>query len=76
MRNTALQVTLASFLSIIAALGLSAERQRIVVAELGPQVGEAVPDFKLFDQFGETQTLDSVSGPNGLMLLFHRSADW
>jgi hypothetical protein len=76
MRNIALQITLASCFSIIAALGLSAERQRIVVAELGPQVGEAVPDFKLTDQFGETQTLDSVSGPNGLMLLFHRSADW
>ena len=66
----------AGFFSFIAATGLSAERQRIIVAELGPQVGENVPDFKLSDQFGEIQTLDSVMGPNGLMLLFHRSADW
>lgn len=71
-----LRVTIATFLSIVAATGLSAERQRIVVAELGPRVGENVPDFKLSDQFGEIQTLDSVMGPNGLMLLFHRSADW
>ena len=71
-----LRVTIATFLSIVAATGVSAERQRIIVAELGPQVGENVPDFKLSDQFGEIQTLDSVMGPNGLMLLFHRSADW
>ncbi len=54
----------------------TAERQPIVVAELGPQVGEAVPDFALVDQFGNTHNLDSVMGPNGAMLLFHRSADW
>jgi hypothetical protein len=76
MKLKFLRVTIATFLSIVAATGLSAERQRIIVAELGPQVGENVPDFKLSDQFGEIQTLDSVMGPNGLMLLFHRSADW
>ena len=76
MKLKFLRVTIATFLSIVAATGVSAERQRIIVAELGPQVGENVPDFKLSDQFGEIQTLDSVMGPNGLMLLFHRSADW
>ena len=76
MKLKFLRETIATFLSIVAATGVSAERQRIIVAELGPQVGENVPDFKLSDQFGEIQTLDSVMGPNGLMLLFHRSADW
>ena len=76
MKLKFLRVTIATFLSIVAATGVSAERQRIIVAELGPQVGENVPDFKLSDQFGEIQTLDPVMGPNGLMLLFHRSADW
>lgn len=76
MKQNILRVIIAGFFSIVAATGLSAERQQIVVAELGPQVGENVPDFKLSDQFGEIQTLDSVMGPNGLMLLFHRSADW
>lgn len=46
------------------------------VASLGPQVGERVPDFRLPDQGGAVRTLESVSGPNGVMLLFHRSADW
>ncbi len=53
-----------------------AERQPIVVAELGPQVGERVPDFEMVDQFGNMRDLESVMGPNGAMLLFHRSADW
>lgn len=54
----------------------TAERQPIVVAELGPQVGERVPDFEMVDQFGNMHDLESVMGPNGAMLLFHRSADW
>ncbi len=63
-------------LLISAGLSFAAEREAIVVAELGPQVGESVPDFELKDQFGETHTLESIMGPNGAMLLFHRSADW
>ena len=54
----------------------TAERQPVVVADLGPQVGEPVPDFEMVDQFGNTHDLESVMGPNGAMLLFHRSADW
>ncbi len=52
------------------------QRQAIDVASLGPQVGERVPDFSLPDQNGEVHTLESVMGSNGVMLLFHRSADW
>ena len=51
-------------------------RTPIDVASLGPQVGERVPEFSLPDQHGETRTLESVLGPNGALLLFHRSADW
>ena len=51
-------------------------RTRIDVSELGPQVGERVPDFSLPDQNGELWTLNSIMGPKGAMLLFHRSADW
>ena len=46
------------------------------VDQFGPQVGETVPDFSLVDQFGETRTLQSLMGPNGLILVFSRSADW
>ena len=49
---------------------------RIDVAKLGPQVGERVPDFSLQDQNGRTQTLQSIMGPRGAMLVFVRSADW
>jgi len=51
-------------------------RQKIDVAKLGPQVGERVPDFSLPDQNGKTQTLQSIMGPKGAMLVFIRSADW
>ena len=45
-------------------------------ASLGPQVGAAVPPISGVDQFGQTQSLASLSGPKGLMLVFSRSADW
>ena len=51
-------------------------RTSIAVASLGPQVGEHVPDFGLPDQNGRVRTRDSILGPNGAILLFHRSADW
>ncbi len=42
----------------------------------GPQVGERIPAFTAPDQAGRQRTLADLSGPNGLLLLFHRSADW
>ena len=42
----------------------------------GPAVGEKIPAFQLDDQSGKTQTFASLRGPKGLLLLFHRSADW
>jgi hypothetical protein len=51
-------------------------RTPIDVASLGSQVGERVPGFSLPDQNGQIRTLESILGPNGAMLLFHRSADW
>jgi peroxiredoxin len=46
------------------------------IRQLGPQVGARVPDFTLVDQAGQTRTLASLLRPNGLMLVFYRSADW
>ena len=46
------------------------------VTKLGPQVGQKVPDFSLVDQHGRARTLQSLMGPNGLVLVFNRSADW
>jgi hypothetical protein len=42
----------------------------------GPEVGAAAPGFSLVDQGGKTQTLESLMGAKGLMLVFFRSADW
>ncbi len=42
----------------------------------GLQPGAKAPAFDLRDQSGKQQTLDSLAGPNGLLLLFFRSADW
>jgi len=45
-------------------------------AKTGPAVGESVPAFSAPDQDGHTQTLASIGGPKGAMLVFFRSADW
>lgn len=74
----------AAFWAILAAvsvpLGLQTHamqsRTPVNVASLGPQVGESVPDFTLPDQNGRERTLQSILGPKGAVVLFHRSADW
>jgi hypothetical protein len=42
----------------------------------GPDTGQRIPDFALPDQSGAIRTLNNLAGPNGLFLVFHRSADW
>jgi cytochrome oxidase Cu insertion factor (SCO1/SenC/PrrC family) len=49
---------------------------KIDVTKVGPQVGGRIADFRLQDQNGKVWTRDSLMGPNGLMLVFSRSADW
>jgi peroxiredoxin len=56
--------------------GQSGPATRIDVSKLGPQVGERVPDFSLKDQTGKTQTLQSIMGRRGAVLVFVRSTDW
>ena len=47
-----------------------------LLTSIGLPVGEKAPAFSLSDQFGHAQTLDSLKGPHGTVLLFFRSADW
>jgi hypothetical protein len=42
----------------------------------GPEIGEKVPDFSLPDQHGKSWALAELMGPEGLLLVFSRSADW
>jgi peroxiredoxin len=45
-------------------------------SNVGLRTGEKAPDFSVSDQFGRTQTLESLRGSKGTVLLFYRSADW
>ena len=42
----------------------------------GPDPGQRIPEFRLSDQSGASRSLKDLAGPNGLLLVFHRSADW
>jgi len=42
----------------------------------GPEIGQRIPTFAALDQHGVRRTFDDIKGPNGAMILFHRSADW
>jgi peroxiredoxin len=45
-------------------------------SEVGLRTGQTAPDFSARDQFGNTQTLETLKGSKGTVLLFYRSADW
>ncbi len=42
----------------------------------GVPAGKPAPQFRARDQFAKEQTLSTLMGPHGLVLLFFRSADW
>jgi hypothetical protein len=48
----------------------------IQLMSIGLAVSQKAPAFSLHDQSGNVQTLDTLKGPNGTVLLFFRSADW
>jgi hypothetical protein len=48
----------------------------IELMSIGLAVGQKAPAFSATDQNGQLQTLDTLKGPNGTVLLFFRSADW
>ena len=60
-----------SWLSLAAAAELYGQN-----VKTGPAVGSPTPEFSALDQAGRTQTLKSIMGPKGAMLVFYRSADW
>ena len=58
-------------LGLAVTVGLLAQQVRT-----GPGVGSVVPSFEAPDQNGHVQTLESVGGPKGALVVFYRSADW
>jgi len=43
---------------------------------IGLAVGQKAPPFTLHDQSGRVETLETLKGSKGTVLLFFRSADW
>ena len=61
----------------LAGLVLLATALSLVAQNLpGVPAGKLAPPFRARDQFAKEQTLSSLMGSNGLVLLFFRSADW
>ena len=48
----------------------------VKLMSIGLAVGQRAPAFSMRDQFGQVQTLETLKGANGTVLLFFRSADW
>jgi hypothetical protein len=48
----------------------------IELMSIGLAVGQKAPAFSVRDQSGRIQTLDTLRGRKGTVLLFFRSADW
>jgi peroxiredoxin len=46
------------------------------LSSFGLDVNEKAPAFAALDQFGRAQSLETLKGTNGTVLLFFRSADW
>ena len=44
--------------------------------QLGPRVGQSLPAFTAPDQEGRARDFASLKGPNGLVFVLFRSADW
>ena len=47
-----------------------------LLTAIGLPVGQMAPAFTLRDQLGHEQSLQSLKGQKGTILLFFRSADW
>jgi hypothetical protein len=47
-----------------------------VPPSVGLEVGQQAPAFALSDQFGQEQSIETLKGSKGTVLLFFRSADW
>jgi len=77
MQQPALKRRCGSLLVLIAVVTSAlAAAQQVDVNALGPQVGQKALPFTLPDQNGRMQSLESVAGTKGTMLVFFRSADW
>jgi len=47
-----------------------------VAAAWGPSIGSPIPLLAAKDQDGKQQTLETLRGSSGLLIVFNRSVDW
>jgi hypothetical protein len=57
---------------LFAGIGIALLQVHAQTPKTGPAIGEFVPDFSAQDQSSRTQTLKSIIGPKGAMLVFFR----
>ena len=75
LRNVLGSVTRLSVLGLLMALshgGYAAD----YADKWGPEVGSSSPLVAAPDHRGITQSLSTLAGENGLLLIFNRSVDW
>jgi hypothetical protein len=65
-----------TWMMLAVATGVLAQAPSVDTSRIGPQIGQPVPPIVGVDHFGKAQTLGSIYGPKGAMLVFFRSADW
>ena len=72
----ALPFTPLSFAAQLEADAAAVRRLLSDAANTGLAAGVAAPEIRLKDQNGRERDRGSLTGPNGLVLVFFRSADW
>ena len=45
-------------------------------ASWGPDIGSTAPLLAAKDQYGKQQSIQTLTGSNGLLFVFNRSVDW
>lgn len=60
----------------LAGMAQFASAESEYAAAWGPSVGTTAPLLAATDQDGNRQTLDTLTGSNGLLFVFNRSVDW
>ncbi len=77
--STAPPATISSSAAEAAVPSLVADTQateQTFASAWGPATGSQIPALAASDHAGQPQTLSSLSGDKGLLLVFSRSADW
>ena len=75
LRNLLRAVTRLSVFGLLVALSHGSYASDYA-SKWGPEVGSSLPIFDAPDHAGTTQSLSTLAGGNGLLLIFNRSVDW